>query len=299
MLSYHNDPAVKARHVALAKHHYEADMLRTGTYGEGMGKRFKACSVGCMAHGLQPSITSNWHAVVAKDAGWPEWLAHLNDAIFEGLPASERNSFHVQLREAVPVGINLEPLWYPLAVRRLDRLITSQNRLLGKHGDTIDAVIRQTLDAIKQVKQCHKAEIGLNVCSVGFTQAAEAAESAAEAAWAAAEEAWAAESAQSAQSVRTAEAAESAAWAAQSAAESARSAWAAARAAEAAAQARAVWEAAWAAESAQTARSAAEAARSAARSVRAAVRAVRAAEAAWIAERDDLLDILRAMEPTA
>jgi len=98
MLSYHNDPEVKAKHVAMAKRHLEADMLIKGTYGQGTGKKFKACSVGCFAHEIAPK-EGGFHGIVSEDAGWPLWLVYLNDRIFEGLPDDEAMQFH--LRTAV------------------------------------------------------------------------------------------------------------------------------------------------------------------------------------------------------
>jgi hypothetical protein len=145
-LSYHNDPKVKEFHVQLAKHHYDADMLRTGTYGED-DNGFKACSVGCMAHDINPEDL-DYHAVVADSAGWPEWLVKLSDSMFDGLPNGERNRFHVDLREAIPVGVNLEPVRHKLALCRLDRLIAMQSKNKGSGvGNIIDQVIAYWLPA--------------------------------------------------------------------------------------------------------------------------------------------------------
>src|SRR5699024_7324123 len=94
-LSYHNDPKLKEAHIAQAQHHMEADMLLAGTYGEDEGDKFRGCSVGCFAHEIDPSRV-DYHAIVAEAAGWPEWLVRLSDTLFEGLPADERNSFHVE-----------------------------------------------------------------------------------------------------------------------------------------------------------------------------------------------------------
>jgi hypothetical protein len=236
--SYHNDPAIKAFHVAQAKHHLAADMLVSGTYGEGNASNFRGCSIGCMAHDIDPS-RDDYHKLVAEHAGWPEWLARLNDSIFEGLPKGERETFHVDLREAIPVGVDLEPVLHKLALRRIDRLIELQTSALGKSGESVDDVIQETLAALIQVRRCHEAEIGGNVCDWSAARsAAESAESAAESArsarWSAAESArsarWSAESARSARSA--AESARSAEWSAESAE------WSAAAAS-------AEWSAAW------------------------------------------------------
>jgi hypothetical protein len=173
-LSYHNDPKVKEFHVRLAKHHYDADMLRAGTYGED-DNGFKACSVGCMDHDINPEDL-DYHAAVADSAGWPEWLVKLSDFMFEGLPEGTRNRFHVDLREAIPVGVDLEPVRHRLAICRIDRLIALQSKNKG-HG--IDNIIDQVIAAMMQVRRFHEAEIGGQVCDVSFEKAAEAARSAA------------------------------------------------------------------------------------------------------------------------
>jgi hypothetical protein len=263
--SYHNDPAIKAFHVAQAKHHLAADMLVSGTYGEGNASNFRGCSIGCMAHDIDPS-RDDYHKLVAEHAGWPEWLARLNDSIFEGLPKGERETFHVDLREAIPVGVDLEPVLHKLALRRIDRLIELQTSALGKSGESVDDVIQETLAALIQVRRCHEAEIGGNVCDWSAARsAAESAESAAESARSAAESA--------------AESARSARW---SAAESARSAR-------------------WSAESARSARSAAESARSAEWSAESAEWSAAAASAEWSAawknEASDLLELLKQATP--
>jgi hypothetical protein len=283
--SYHNDPAIKAFHVAQAKHHLAADMLVSGTYGECNASNFRGCSIGCMAHDIDPS-RDDYHKLVAEHAGWPEWLARLNDSIFEGLPKGERETFHVDLREAIPVGVDLEPVLHKLALRRIDRLIELQTSALGKSVESVDDVIQETLAALIQVRRCHEAEIGGNVCD--WSAARSAAWASAEAAWASAEAAWA----------ESAWAAAEAAW---STAESARadSAWASAR--SAAESARLAWaSAAWSsAESARSAESAWAAAESAWESAwTSSARLARLARlAAWKNEASDLLELLKQATP--
>jgi len=136
ILSYHNDPKVKELHVNLAKKHYELDMLMSGTYGilpAIKGQKFKGCSVGCMAYELKPNFHTNidfLHEIVAESAGWPIWFVELNDTMFEALPAGEREIFHVQLRERIPVGADLDLLFD--YYRSVDRKSTtdSQGRAL-------------------------------------------------------------------------------------------------------------------------------------------------------------------------
>jgi hypothetical protein len=91
-----------------AKAHYAADMLIKGTYADEEAENFKGCSVGCFLHSAFPkkSVTaisemSNKHALVAKHYGYPEWLALLQDTVFEGLPNGESAKWHVQLAESI------------------------------------------------------------------------------------------------------------------------------------------------------------------------------------------------------
>lgn len=99
MLSYHNDPAVKAKYVARFEAHRKADEVIQGTgFDNGRG-----CFVGC-------TLDRYDHELFPVELGWPQWLAHLADAIFEGLPASEAPQFGSNLLAAIPVGVDLEPV---------------------------------------------------------------------------------------------------------------------------------------------------------------------------------------------
>ena len=249
MVAYHNDPAIKAKYIARIQEHTAADQLIQGTGWE----NGKGCAVGC-------TLEDYDHSRYPIELGIPEWLARLEDRIFEGLPKAEAMAWPEAFLEAIHPGAYLEPVRHQLAIRRMDRLIALQNTNLGKYGEKIDAVIAQTVASMMVVRSCHEAEIGGDVCDLPSA--------ARSAAWSAAQSA--AESAQSA---------------AQSAAESARSAaWSAAESARSAAQS--------AAESARSAAwSAAESARSAARSVGS------AQSAAYIQEASDLLELLRECTP--
>ncbi|WP_052688061.1 hypothetical protein [Xanthomonas sp. MUS 060] len=218
-LSYKNDPALKALHVAQAEQHAAQDMLVAGTFGEACNGRFRGCSVGCFAHEIDPN-SSSYHATVAEARGLPEWLIQLQDSVFEGLPESERPSFHVELAKRIPVGADLSRLPHLIAIARIDRLLKLQRAALARsQPDQVHAAIEQVLAALETGRRFHEGAAG---------------ESAAE--WSAWSAEWsAARSARSA--ARSAEwsAARSARSAAESAAESAWSAaWSAARSARSA-----------------------------------------------------------------
>lgn len=180
MLSYHNSEEVKRQHVEMAKRHYEQDMLVAGTYGKENG-RFEGCSVGCFAHEIAPT-RADYHAVVAEAAGWPEWLVQLSDTLFEGLPGGERERFHVVVREAVPVGVDLEPVRHRLAVRRMDRLIASMSESAYAGRDEVIGV----LETIKAGHELEGGDFDWSAAGSAAQAAADSARSAATASWSAA-----------------------------------------------------------------------------------------------------------------
>ena len=71
-------------------------MLLKGTYSAEDAENFKGCSVGCHLHHIFPDADateigdmSEKHFKVAKYYGYPEWLALLQDTVFEGLPSGD------------------------------------------------------------------------------------------------------------------------------------------------------------------------------------------------------------------
>lgn len=92
-----------------ARRHRDADMLRAGRYGEMNDGKFHACSIGCFAYEVAPerfSASAGWmddnqHRIVAEAYDYPEWLARLQDTVFEGLPPEDRLDWHVQIADAI------------------------------------------------------------------------------------------------------------------------------------------------------------------------------------------------------
>ena len=123
LLTYHCDPDVKAARIARCKAHIEADRLRAQTYGEENG-RFIACAIGCQLYDIAAERGVDWrdinndeinrHRIVADDYGWPDWLCWLEDTLFEGLPESRCAGWPLELVEAVPVGVDIEPVRHRL-----------------------------------------------------------------------------------------------------------------------------------------------------------------------------------------
>ena len=102
------DQAQRIEFLDQSKAHFKADMLLKGTYSAENAANFKGCSVGCHLHHIFPdadaaeiSDMDEKHFKVSKYYGYPEWLALLQDTVFEGLPNGESAKWHVQLAETL------------------------------------------------------------------------------------------------------------------------------------------------------------------------------------------------------
>ena len=217
LTTYHGDPKVKAKLLRRIAAHEKADRLTQGTYGT-MNGHWRGCAVSCSLatrngtyHGKQ--VDTGLHAEYPKQFGLPEWLAHLEDRIFEGLPRDEAMQWPRRFAEAIPVGVSLDGLADELAIARL------REECLPLSETWPESIRAEVVAAIEQVIAALEGKGDRSAAWAAARSAAWAAASAAASA------AWAAESA--ARSARSAEsAAESAAWSAESArsAESAASA---------------------------------------------------------------------------
>lgn len=175
MLSYHNDPVIKAKYIARFEAHRSADQV---VQGQGFdSKTGRGCFVGC-------TLDAYEHSHFPVELGWPIWLAHLADTIFEGLPKSEAPAFGTDLLACVPVGIDLE-------IVRVPFLVSVQRRNLDRLSGNFEPYAEQCRTAIQGVINFLLAD------APSAESAAESAESAARSArsaWSAAESAESAES---------------------------------------------------------------------------------------------------------
>ena len=137
----------KSARIERAKQHAAADRLRSGFYTDAKNHSI-GCSVGCDAidiAGWQGEY-SNPHAIVAQHDGTPEWLEHLRDRIFEGLPPNRRSWWHVALAEALPVGSDMQAEYHLICIAILERQKTrSSNWDMAAYGDEVVAALDQTI----------------------------------------------------------------------------------------------------------------------------------------------------------
>ena len=100
LLSFHGKQEIKDKYVGRVKAHALADAIVQGQYWE----NGKGCAVGCTVH-------SNRHSAYEDELGIPRVIARLEDRIFEGLPNDEAKTFPLEFLEAIPLGVDLAPVW--------------------------------------------------------------------------------------------------------------------------------------------------------------------------------------------
>jgi hypothetical protein len=175
MKAFHGDEAVKQKYLARLKAHHAADEIIQGQGWNGS----HGCAVGCTLNEYDPKAYEN-------ELGLPQWLARLEDRIFEGLPAVEAKQFAVDFLEAVPVGADVENVRWKLASQRhardRDRLSANPEPYAVQCVAALDLVIAYCDSEVKTESARSAAESA--AASVAWSVAwSVAASSAASAAW--------------------------------------------------------------------------------------------------------------------
>ena len=244
MQAFHNDIKIKQKYIERVDAHIKADNLIRGKGWE----NGKGCAVGC-------TLESYEHKQYETELGIPEWLARVEDTLFEGMNEEKSKTWPKVFLKVIPVGVDLEQVRVPFLLIVLEQNLNTLCSLgVGQEFKNVITCIEQTKTATIQVMEALKNGGDLLAAELAAELAARSA-------------AWSAESA-----------AESTAWLVELAAElAARSAESAARSARSAARST-EWSTAWSVELA-----AELAARSAARSTAWLVESA-ARSAAWSAE---------------
>jgi hypothetical protein len=145
MKAFHNDPKLKQRYLNRALAHQAADEIIKGKYWE----NGKGCAVGCTIH-------SNNHAAYETELGVPEWLARLEDRIFEGLSNDEAKDFPFLFLDAINVGSDLSKIKIPMLIFIIESVRTHiKNEKLLAIVDGVLAELRKDvldLNALKKAR---------------------------------------------------------------------------------------------------------------------------------------------------
>jgi hypothetical protein len=208
MISFHGAQEIKDKFINQLEGHYVADEIIKGIYwGDGKG-----CAIGCTIHG-------NDHKKYESDLGIPEWLARLEDRLFEGLPNAHAKEFPLLFLRSIPVGVDLDKIKSSFLIVVLEKALESFNH------DKFPEVKKSILNVIGMLRGERLAE------AADYAKAAADAEAAAAAVFNCYSVAAAADSADSAVAAAYASAADSAADSADSAVAAVAAAYAAAAAA--------------------------------------------------------------------
>ena len=177
LISYKNNPNLKTLILDEVVNHRKEDQIIQGTYGRENGK-WRGCAVGCSIHSMNLKLGKKYktddHTAYETELGIPEWLARLEDTIFEGLPLEEAKLWPEQFLKAVPVGANLEPVKWKFCAFILKENIEQVLKL-----EISDELKKQVVDAVRGVLALHEKAIETGEWD---ESAAESAESAAESA---------------------------------------------------------------------------------------------------------------------
>ena len=141
METFHGDKKIKAKYLKRLKAHAKADEIIQGTGW----KDEKGCAVGCTLENYE-------HKQYEVELGIPEWLAYLEDRIFEGLQKEDAMKFPVQFLSAVPVGIGDDAMYKlrcDLDYQRLSILLKEQTKL---HPDD-DFGVNRVLEEVMRLNQ--------------------------------------------------------------------------------------------------------------------------------------------------
>ena len=132
LVAYHNDPAVKERHVVRMRAHQKADELIHGTHW----KDGKGSVVGCTVH-------SSDYTAYETELGMPVWLAFLEDQIFDGMPKQAAQRFPLRLLEAMPVGFyDWDGLYHDFCAHALRDICKFDRTRYPNVATVLDSVVR-------------------------------------------------------------------------------------------------------------------------------------------------------------
>jgi hypothetical protein len=244
MKAFTNTTVTKSEFLKELKKHQSADAFLRGTYShieKNKVGNFRGCAVGCSLHSVArvkklKNVKYGDHKAYEEHLGIPEWLARVEDRIFEGVSNERAKTWPVEFASAIPIGADLEKVKGPFLCMIMRRSLT---RFDHTKFTKVKAAIEETIacweNPLSTPEDFQKARDNAFAAKRGAVAAAAAA-------WAAeAEAAEAAEAAVAAEAEAEAEAAWAEAEAAAAAAAAA--AWAAAEAAWAEAAAEAAWAA--------------------------------------------------------
>jgi len=151
----------KLARIARAKEHVRLGRLVAGCYmdADSSDGQVRGCSVGCDAADIQlmngvdieDLVDDDCHKIVADHDHTQEWVEHLREAVFDGLPADTSDWWHVELAECLPETDDWVPYYHRCCVVCLTESLSHRHRW---HEPCKQVVV----DAIEAVIELHRSE---------------------------------------------------------------------------------------------------------------------------------------------
>jgi len=178
MQAFFNDPEIKAKYVNRVHEHILADNLVRGATGEDG----KGCAVWC-------TLNAYKHSAYEDELGIPEWLAYLEDILFERMNIEKTKTWPLYFLESINVGSDLDKIKVPFLIMVLKRNLKILDELKPSEYEKINQAIigskkavNQVIDALNGKGDLAKARMVAWRAVVAAARAAEIAESATSAA---------------------------------------------------------------------------------------------------------------------
>lgn len=112
--AFHGDPAVKEKYLARVRAHQSADELIRGVGWDGA----RGCAIGC-------TLERYDHTLYPVELGLPEWLAQVEDSLFEGMSEQKSRTWPEKFLESIQEGADLEPVKGPFLIMVLESVLGS------------------------------------------------------------------------------------------------------------------------------------------------------------------------------
>lgn len=174
LLAYHNDPSIKAKYLMRIQKHMDADDLirSVGWYDE------KGGAVGC-------TLEAYDHSKYPIELGIPEWLAHVEDTLFEGMSLEKSKTWPRDFLDAISPGDDLNLVKVPFLIVVLTSALETQE----SNTNFDEFKFPEVKLTIEQSKQSLRTVIGLLKRNDVSQEEWDAADAARDAAWSAARDA--------------------------------------------------------------------------------------------------------------
>jgi hypothetical protein len=146
--AFFGDKAVKKKYVDRVRAHQAADHLIRGQGWTGT----RGCAVGCTYEKYD-------HSRAPIETGTPEWLARIEDTLFESMSESKSRTFPEKFLLAIPVGADLEPVKAKFVCMLMEHAIKSVKscKYDKKANPQVKAAVEGSIKAVQQMIAAQKS----------------------------------------------------------------------------------------------------------------------------------------------